>query len=427
METTNDVSPNLTYAAKFKKINPRDDFETNWQLFESTVFSLPRNTTTTQLLTLNEFFSQKNEPNFFTDIFPSILSLALRFKELFPENIKSLSFNESITLTETQVGCLLCHAFLCSFPGRDYHTFLYSPFSFFRLFAEEPAQYKLEKLKMFFAYFRNINSLGDENIHVYVSQADHVSFRSSEKMVPFRFNDIEKEEDFMDAAIVSSANKFLGGAPGGVFATGKMQEPIDFATHPEITVAQLLIPVMQDDVAVSVIGVAKYAENKNLGMDVKFVKPTSQDLRQETRKQQWINIDSVDFRKEPKDYQFTAECIERQLIKLVAGMETVAEMHSRSHDCPVATGIWGGDAFGGDSELIFVQMWLAASLVHDGLTELIWLPNSFPVVQPCSHNLKLNTEFTVNQVYTVLQSYLEQSGDLNCGLFEFLEKQLMEQ
>ena len=89
---------------------------------------------------------------------------------------------------------------------------------------------------------------------------------------------------------------------------------------------------------------------------------------------------------------------------------------------PLATGIWGGDAFGGDSELIFIQMWLVASVgaQEKGPNEFLWLPNAYPC-NPCSHILNLPVSNpTTKQIYSGLIAYLQDSPT-GCSLFNFLE------
>lgn len=114
------------------------------------------------------FCFQELNPNesraFFIETLPEIIRLALRLPELIPCAIPLLKHNgnNSISLSQQQIGSLLANAFLCTFPRRNTSSprSEYSDFptiNFNTIFqssrGNEPA---LEKIKCICHYFRTI-------------------------------------------------------------------------------------------------------------------------------------------------------------------------------------------------------------------------------------------------------------------------------
>jgi len=403
------LMPNLTYASAFQSL---DMFEagcrvTDVHRFTQQIYSLHREKAPHRTLPTFEAFV-KGRPQFFTDTLPTIISHALKFDSLFLKPIEPLGPNQAAYFTEAQVACLLSNAFLCAFEGRDHHGD-FPIFSFFRLFSEGVEQYKIEKLKMLMAYFESLDDIKDNVITVKRGKVSDLEFNKDQKMCPF-VNDVEqKMNEVPSANIISSSNKLLGGAPGGVLATGKMQEPVDFATHPEMIVALLVCSAMEQNEAVSISGVAEFTTNQDFGIELKLASVTTPLHRRETRKQTWINVDSVDFRKQQAGFEFSDTCHERQLLKLFAGMKLT------DASLPVLSGVWGGDAFGGNDELIFVQMWLAASMCS--AKEFKWLPSSYPCGSLTSQPFP-SQHLTIGQVQRTLEAYLRCPGERS--LFQML-------
>lgn len=100
---------------------------------------------------------------FFVETLPEIIRLALRLPELIPCAIPLLkqNSNNSISLSQQQIGCLLANAFLCTFPRRntssprsEYSNF--ATINFNTMFQWRDSEQSLEKIKCICHYFRVI-------------------------------------------------------------------------------------------------------------------------------------------------------------------------------------------------------------------------------------------------------------------------------
>lgn len=101
--------------------------------------------------------------NFFDEILPAIVRLALQLPTLIPNAIPLLKHgrSRSVSLSQQQVACLLANAFLCTFPRRNTSTYdseygSYPDINFARLFGKRQKDAVHEKVKCIINYFRRV-------------------------------------------------------------------------------------------------------------------------------------------------------------------------------------------------------------------------------------------------------------------------------
>ncbi len=167
--------------------------------------------------------------------------------------------------------------------------------------------------------------------------------------------DAEAIEDAELHLQVDFANRFLG---GGVLSGGCVQEEIRFAVAPELLVAMICSPRMEDGEAILVHGAERLAQTRGYAFKLQYAgsyQDCSPRLPDGTPDVSLVAIDALDFRRADSSAQYTERFMLRELRKASAGFS------SDERGLRVATGNWGGGVFLGDPALKAVLQWLAAS------------------------------------------------------------------
>lgn len=173
--------------------------------------------------------------DFFTNLLPEIIRLALQLPELIQCSIPLLKAgtNKSITMSQHQSACILANAFLCTFPRRNSkklnHEFSnYPEINFNRLFQwdHQKRQNVLEKLKCILNYFKRVLVKPMPINIITIQRRTCESFNWEKSDV--KFSDIKyhitsrtKIEDADGMIQVDFANRSIG---GGVLGNGCLQE-----------------------------------------------------------------------------------------------------------------------------------------------------------------------------------------------------------
>jgi len=334
---------------------------------------------------------------FLSDTLPSIVRHAARVEELFPEGVPYLdcaaasaaamrqgaaNAHASVSLSRPQLASLLSCAFLCIVPGRDHHDELpgFGPFSFLRLFAEGGCeQYKAAKLQLLLQYFERLDEAaapaeGSELRlrRIAVVETLAPAWADCQSALPELAVQWDGAmEDCAESVQVGMSNRYPGGAPGGVLATGKMQEPIYFACRPELLVMLLLCPAIAPHEALLAEGARLFGAAVGVGkeMRARAEPPTAVEVERAAT-QALLVVDAIDFRK-PESYpQFAEVGVHRELLKLCAGFRLGSHVRGVA-----ATGNWCCDAFGGDKQLKLALQLIAAG--EAGIRMLCLYPNAF--------------------------------------------------
>ena len=191
-----------------------------------------------------------------------------------------------------------------------------------------------------------------------LSSATRFNLRPTEAVDAVRFSTrplapIQFQAGLMEDSAAYATTAFANVLPGaGVLKTGKLQEPILFASRPELLLASLSCERMRDHEAIVVRGAARYAAHAGYGTSLRFAAALDPATSAATPV---VLMDATDFRPKPPRHQFTAAALRRELGKALVGC-------AAGNCATLATGNWGCGAFGGCVELKFVLQWVAASV-----------------------------------------------------------------
>ncbi|XP_050294562.1 poly(ADP-ribose) glycohydrolase [Anthonomus grandis grandis] len=378
---------------------------------------------------LHEELGEEESEQFFKNLLPNIISLALRLPELLPSGIPLLkqNHNRSLSMSQQQVSCILANAFLCTFPWKQNVAASYPGVNFVSLFSafqrEKRKDCVCEKLKCICNYFRRVtqnvplgtitferkfiprsnmprwdtlkNNLGNTRIHL-----------DSEGTI---------EENGRGFLQVDFANKNIG---GGVLAYGCVQEEIRFAICPELIAARLFVEQLGNGEAVIIIGTERfnsytgYGDTFEWSGDYRDVTP--RDIYGRLRTSVCV-IDATMYHR-PKE-QFSGSQMIRELNKAYVGF------HSRDPPpiAPVATGNWGCGAFRGSKQLkSLIQLIACAAAGRDmvyysfGDTQLV---EEFYYV----HLFFGNNQITIAQLWRLLGQFASKNLSED-KLFSFIQQ-----
>lgn len=176
-------------------------------------------------------------------------------------------------------------------------------------------------------------------------------------------------EDVPESVQVGMSNAVPGGAPGGVLATGKMQEPAFFASRAELLVALLVVPTLAPNEAALVQGARQFAASVGFGEALRAREATASEVVC-AASQDLLLVDALDLRKADAPMEFSKAAVDRELLKLYAGFRLAATARTTA-----VTGNWCCDAFGGDKQLKAVMQLIAASAA--GVKKIVLCPNAF--------------------------------------------------
>lgn len=222
---------------------------------------------------------------FFGSTLPAIVRHASRAEILFPEGVPVLdgvaaaaaavvgaqagTDDARLAFSRPELASLLSCAFLCTIPDRDHHDQQqgFGPFSFLRLFAEGAAEeFKVAKLRLLLHYYEQLDTAAaDDGTHIElrrlaVTPDASPQWTGSVSPLPRLTLDwAGSTEDSPSSVQVGMSNRYPGGAPGGVLATGKMQEPIYFACRPELLAMLLVCPAIAPNEAILATGARLYS------------------------------------------------------------------------------------------------------------------------------------------------------------------------
>lgn len=314
------------------------------------------------------------EQRFFAEILPFACDEALRFQQLFPSPIAVIDGapQRQVQWTQRQCLCILCNAFLCSWPGRTSRGGI--------MCAEE---HELPSIN----YDELMSSRGHKGVHSakcemflhYLAKqrarlaagellsrpllfrrcaAERPEWLASEKALcqvtvrPLG----ESIDDAIDMLRADFANQTIGGG----LSFGNVQEEIMFACHPELNSSRLVFTTMRPNEAIVLIGAERFATHTgygdSLGCGGAYNDPAP--LVRGYLQSYCTAIDALDYSKLGVREQFSSEHMERELLKAYAGFWGPAELGLPKQ---LATGNWGCGAFQGDPANKFLLQWIAAS------------------------------------------------------------------
>ncbi|KAK3554311.1 hypothetical protein QTP70_020172 [Hemibagrus guttatus] len=195
----------------------------------------------------------------FDVILPKMVKLALSAPKICTQPIPLLkqNMNQSLTMSQEQIACLLANAFFCTFPRRNSRKseyYNYPEINFYRLF-EGSAHQKIEKLRTLLCYFRRVTTEKPTGLVTFTRQSLN-SFPKWESLATrlARLH-ISCEGTIEDQGYgmlqVDFANRMVG---GGVTGLGLVQEEIRFLINPELIVSRLFTEALEHNECLIITG-----------------------------------------------------------------------------------------------------------------------------------------------------------------------------
>uniref|UniRef100_A0A673HJK5 poly(ADP-ribose) glycohydrolase n=1 Tax=Sinocyclocheilus rhinocerous TaxID=307959 RepID=A0A673HJK5_9TELE len=191
-----------------------------------------------------EAMDNEEVQHLFNVTLPKLMKLVLNTPKICTQPIPLLKtrMNQSLTMSQEQIACLLANAFFCTFPRRNSRKSEYASYpeiSFYRLF-EGSSSRKIEKLKTLLCYFRRVTESMPTGLVTFTRQSlsGFPKWESSKKQLT-RLHITCKgtiEDEGYGMLQVDFANRLVG---GGVTGMGLVQEEIRFIINPELMVSRL--------------------------------------------------------------------------------------------------------------------------------------------------------------------------------------------
>ncbi|KAK1791704.1 hypothetical protein P4O66_013683 [Electrophorus voltai] len=306
----------------------------------------------------------------FDSILPEMVKLALNAPTICTQPIPLLkmSMNQSLTMSQKQIACLLANAFFCTFPRRNSRKSEYSNYpeiNFFRLF-EGSSPRKIEKLKTLLCYFRRVTTSEPTGLVTFTRQSlsNFPKWESSTtQLTRLHITCVGTIEDQGYGMLqVDFANKMVG---GGVTGLGLVQEEIRFLINPELIVSRLFTEVLDDNECLIITGTEQYSKYSGYAESYRW----KDNHKDDTPRDDWqrrcteiVALDALKYRHFME--QFHPDKIKRELNKAYCGF--VRPGVDTQNLSGIATGNWGCGAFGGDTRLkALLQIMAAAEAGRD--------------------------------------------------------------
>ncbi|XP_007249543.3 poly(ADP-ribose) glycohydrolase [Astyanax mexicanus] len=306
----------------------------------------------------------------FDVILPQMITLALSAPKICTQPIPLLkqNMNQSLTMSQEQIACLLANAFFCTFPRRNSRKSEYSNYpeiNFYRLF-EGSSPRKIEKLKTLLCYFRRITTSKPTGLVTFTRQSLSCPPKWESLTTQLTHLHITCEGTIEDQGYgmlqVDFANRMVG---GGVTGLGLVQEEIRFLINPELIVSRLFTEALEHNECLIITGTEQYSKYSGYAESYKW----KANHKDETPRDGWnrrcteiVALDALKYRHFME--QFQPDKITRELNKAYCGFRR--PNGDTQNLSAIATGNWGCGAFGGDTRLkALLQLMAAAEAGRD--------------------------------------------------------------
>uniref|UniRef100_A0A9J8AGD1 poly(ADP-ribose) glycohydrolase n=1 Tax=Cyprinus carpio carpio TaxID=630221 RepID=A0A9J8AGD1_CYPCA len=286
---------------------------------------------------------------------PKMMKLVLNTPKICTQPIPLLKsrMNQSLTMSQEQIACLLANAFFCTFPRRNSRRSEYANYpeiNFYRLF-EGSSLRKIEKLKTLLCYFRRVTESMPTGLVTFTRQSLSVfpKWESSKKQLTSLHITCKGtiEDEGYGMLQVDFANRLVG---GGLTGMGLVQEEIRFLINPELIISRLFTEALDSDECLIITGTEQYSKYSGYAESFKWKANHKDEIPRDGWQRRCTEIVAMDaLRYRNFMEQFQPEKMSRELNKAYCSfMRPSANPENLS---AVATGNWGCGAFGGDTRL----------------------------------------------------------------------------
>ncbi|XP_033951956.1 poly(ADP-ribose) glycohydrolase [Pseudochaenichthys georgianus] len=369
-----------------------------------------------------------NGSNYSPKLFQKIAELALRLPELVKKAVPLLKRGHpaAITLSQTQIACLLANAFFCTYPRRnfsgpkaEYHN--YPSINFTSLFGNSSSR-KEQKLRAIMHYFQEVTAKKLTGLVTFerrcLKDTDLPNWRSCKKKMHklhvASHGTIENEGKGM--LQVDFASSWIG---GGVLGSGLVQEEILFIINPELIVSRLFTEKLGDKECLIVTGSQQFSNYSGFGDTFEWKDPHEERLNRDEwarLQRQIVAIDALHFKHRSEQYNMID--VTRELNKAYCGFKG-----HQSNEPDIATGNWGCGAFNGDKQLKAVIQLMAAAQAERDLAFFTFEDESLKQGLQQTYHLLVTERTTVDKLYRLLQDYCATQqvyGSVHVDLFKFI-------
>ncbi|KAL8672434.1 MAG: hypothetical protein Q9168_003112 [Polycauliona sp. 1 TL-2023] len=347
-----------------------------------TIAIIRRGTADTDYGLLHATFAKywKPEEHFFRDTWPILRNLALVLPIHFSSGLQALCTEyDTMIITRRQVACLVVHQFLCTLStppwmkdgSPDFHIWYSS---------ETPHPKAVEAyLFALFQYFELIASAELSIIKPSISDwpitfslrwvdpcyrtTEMYSRRLAEvdvifQAIPSLATNDETLLGLPHGAAVISANKNIG------FGRTASQEEMVVGASPELCIAVLITPTLQDEEVLVVQGAQQMICMSGYGRDAQYATICELDDSERWKNRTVLFMDALELDSYDTT-QLTPDLlpgnIDRELQKAYTAFSSSRNTNGEALKT-VVTGLWGCGSFGGNRQIKSIIQWLAASL-----------------------------------------------------------------
>ena len=340
--------------------------------------------------------------HFIATSWPAMCRAALSMPELFPSgelNTLQPGVESSVLLSRKQIACLLVHMFLCTLRTPAWNKY-WVDFSIWYNSTSPPV---VSYLLSLFEYFGQLDATGNPP-----NSNESVTFQRRVLASPLLWSSSRQELSQITPSCslepistveVDFANKDVS------FGVSGSQEEAKLAASPETCVVVLIVPTLQNNETLLILGAREVARFEGIGRHVKFVGCRMYEEK-DWSSRTIIAMDALELDVEESDAQGTVipelrkECLDRELNKTYCGFQPLVGDKPFSG---IDTGHWGCGAFGGHK---FAKALIQVMAASEAGTKLI-----FHDIPPTSDFLKQLGDFlslliqnhvTVGQVYSAM-------------------------
>ena len=315
--------------------------------------------------------SEEKQTRFFSETLLYLKQRVLEMPALFPDGSSLRILRKAgnmVRLSRRQIASLMAGCFLCVFDGHASYDSawdgMFNDFSYSNCFRNV----EWAPLQHIIAYFSTLMEF-DDAAPVWQEHVtfERVFFQSGDEDNPFNSDapicnvtvmDTEtKIEDVSQSRLhMDFANNFIG---GGAIDGGNLQEEILFNTRPELIVALLLSPVLQEGEGLIMCGSKKFSSYAGYGSSWECV-PLDDGPLDPATEHVILAVDAKKTSHRAQGYE-VAEFL-REFDKASSVFRTPHHVHDA-----IVTGFWGCGSFGGDRDLKTLIQILAASMAGRNL------------------------------------------------------------